>query len=182
MPVPRTTLRFVRGIEAVEAIPPRGVEAPRIEDRIEDPLGVDDTFVGVSLGTELRFAIRLRNLTVPPATYDQFFRVTVQILGDGAVLDEVTIRIIVPMAFPDGGPPDAGSDGGPGAMGDGGPGAMGDAGPGDAGPGDAGPDDAGLGDAGPGDAGPGDAGPADAGPGDAGPEDAGPEDTGPDAG
>ena len=96
--------------------------------------GIDDTFQMVRIGTDLRFAIRMRNTTIPPATYDQIFRLTVQILGDGNVLDEVTIRVIVPFGFLDAGTDagdagtDAGSDGGADAGADSGPDAMTDAG------------------------------------------------------
>jgi len=137
-------LRFVRGIEAVEATPPPGVSAPTIADLRDDPLGVDDTFLDVALGTELRFAIRLRNVTVLPASYDQYFHLRVQILGDGLVLDEVTIRVVVPAGRLDAGVVEV-----------------------DAGAGDAGTRDAGMG----GDSGP--AGDSDGGPVDAGPVDAG---------
>ncbi|MEM9067025.1 MAG: hypothetical protein AAGE52_00925 [Myxococcota bacterium] len=97
---------FVRAVEAVEA---EGDPPPdRIDVRPMD--GINDTFLNVRIGTSLRFAIRLRNERIPPATYDQFFRLTVQIVGDGLVLDEVTIRVVVPFGRIDAGLPDAGTD------------------------------------------------------------------------
>ena len=55
-----------------------------------------DTFVEVRRGTELEFVARLQNDRIPPADYDQVFRVTIEVLGDGLVLAEKVVRIIVP--------------------------------------------------------------------------------------
>ena len=101
-------LGFVKAVEALEAIPVDGAMPPRQAD-LRPMDGIDDTFQMVRIGTDLRFAIRMRNTTIPPATYDQIFRLTVQILGDGNVLDEVTIRVIVPAGFLDAGITDAGA-------------------------------------------------------------------------
>lgn len=102
-------LGFVRAVEALEATTADGLMPPRSAD-LRPMDGIDDTFQMVRIGTDLRFAIRLRNTTIPPATYDQIFRLSVQILGDGNVLDEVTIRVIVPAGFLDAGITDAGTD------------------------------------------------------------------------
>ncbi len=97
------------GEEALSAIPPEGVTAPDVADR--RPVdGVLDTFLGVRIDTQLDFAVRLRNETLPPADYDQVFRLSVQIIGDALVLDEVTIRVVVPRGRLDAGPRDAGPD------------------------------------------------------------------------
>ncbi len=102
-------LGFVRAIEAISAVPPADVTAPDVVDR--RPVdGVLDTFLGVRIDTQLDFAVRLRNETLPPADYDQVFRLSVQIVGDALVLDEVTIRIVVPRGRLDAGPRDAGPD------------------------------------------------------------------------
>lgn len=131
-------LGLVRAIEATGASAPSGATAPRLADR-RPADGIDDTYEGVRPGTSLRFALRLRNTTVPPADYDQVFRLRFEIVGDGTVLDVVTIRVVVPFGRVDAGVRDAGLDDG-----------LDDAGP-DAGLDDAGLDDAGL-DAGPDDA------------------------------
>lgn len=88
-------LRFVRVIEATEANPPPGVAPPeRTDERPMD--SIDDTFRNVGPATELVFVARLHNATVPPADYDQIFRVAIEIRGDGLTLTERVVRIIVP--------------------------------------------------------------------------------------
>lgn len=119
-------LGFVTAIEATGATPPTGVSPPTVEDRRPTD-GVDDTYLDVRSGVQLGFELRLRNTTVPPADYDQVFRVRFEIVGDTTVLDVLTVRVIVP-----GGRLDAGVDAGV------------DAGDDDAGDDDAGADDAGV--------------------------------------
>jgi hypothetical protein len=91
---------FVTAIAAASAVAPAGIALPGQEDRYDGALsgmdGVLDTFTEVGTGTTLRFAVRLANTTIEAADYDQFFRVTVAITGDGLVLEERTIRITVP--------------------------------------------------------------------------------------
>lgn len=103
---------FVRHIEAVEGVPPAGGTTPAREDRIGAD-GVLDTFVDVSTGTTLRFRAELWNRRIPGADYDQFFHVAIRITGDGVVLEERTIRVLVPAEHRDGGgASDAGLDAG----------------------------------------------------------------------
>ena len=120
-------LGFVEAIEAKAATTDDGTPPPaRADERPAD--GIDDTFLDVRVGTKLRFAVRLRNLVLPPADYDQHFRLTVRIVGGGLVLDEATIRVVVPFGRVDGGAlaPDASADSGPA---DGGPDAGAEGGP-----------------------------------------------------
>ncbi|MFK7985305.1 MAG: hypothetical protein AB8I08_04670 [Sandaracinaceae bacterium] len=145
-------LEFVRSIEAFEATPPPGAPMPERADR-RPPDGIDDTFLQVTPGTQLGFRVRLRNEGVPPADYDQVFRIVVRIVGDGITLTSRSFRIVVPAGRVDAGVPDAGQL---------------DSGRFDAGARDAGPLDAGASDAGPPDASPDDAGSTDAGSTDAG--------------
>ena len=114
---------FVEGIDAIQATPPTGIPAPTLGD--SRPLdGIDDTFLAVGPGTTCVFRARLRNTTLPPADYDQVFRIGLEILGDELVLSEQTIRVIVPRgrldrdasvtdaaAADDGSPPDGTVDG-----------------------------------------------------------------------
>ena len=89
------SLRFVRAVEAASAEPAGGSDPPGRADR--RPMdGVDDTFTDVRPGTRATFRAVLVNETVPPADYDQVFRVVVRVLGDSLVLVERTIRIVVP--------------------------------------------------------------------------------------
>jgi hypothetical protein len=102
---------FVRTLEAVEAEPPDGVDPPEIADRRPEGDGVDDTFVGVRPGTRLSFRAVLRNEVIPPADYDQYFNLTLRVVGDGVTLLTKRIRVVVPRGRLDAGPPeiDAGS-------------------------------------------------------------------------
>jgi len=105
---------FVRTIEAVEADPPPGVDPPGVADRRPPGDGIDDTFTDVGPGTRLAFRAILRNETIPPADYDQFFNLVLRVVGDGVTLLSRTIRVIVPRGRLDAGAPDAGAlDAGP---------------------------------------------------------------------
>ncbi|WP_169791557.1 hypothetical protein [Sandaracinus amylolyticus] len=89
-------LGFVRAVAAIEARVEGGAAPPTREDRRPSGDGVADTFAGVRPGTSVRFELVLRNTTVAPADYEQVFRVSVRILGDGLDLVERTVRVIVP--------------------------------------------------------------------------------------
>ena len=80
--------------------PKAGDDAPQIEDLLpkDTPDGVDDSFVHVRTSDALRFEVRLRNRTIAPTDVDQTFRVVVQIEGDGVILEERTLRVVVPAA------------------------------------------------------------------------------------
>jgi hypothetical protein len=98
---------FVAAVETAEAISPEGAAPPGTDDR-QPPEGVDDTFVAVPTGASLRFTVRLRNTTIPPADYDQIFRIALRVVGDGVTLTSRTLRIVVPFGRPDAGPVDGG--------------------------------------------------------------------------
>ena len=106
-------LGFVRSLEAIEADAPPGIAAPARADRRPPGDGVDDTFLDVRPGTRLSFRAVLRNEVIPPADYDQYFNVTVRIVGDGVTLLTRRLRIVVPRGRLDAGPPsiDAGPAG-----------------------------------------------------------------------
>lgn len=106
-------LGFVQAIEAAEATVPADVPPPGLADR-RPPDTIDDTFTGVGPGTVLRFRAVLRNESIPPADYDQVFRLELRVVGDGVTLLTRTLRVVVPRGRPDGGMSDGGmSDGGP---------------------------------------------------------------------
>ncbi|MCB9628880.1 MAG: hypothetical protein H6725_16020 [Sandaracinaceae bacterium] len=116
-------LGFIESFEATSATALMGVTPPT---RVDSPPtdGVFDAFEDVRGGTELVFTLRLRNVLLRDLDYEQAFRITVRIVGDGVVLAEQTLRIVVPAVSPEGagdaGPADAGPlDGG--VSGDGGP-------------------------------------------------------------
>jgi hypothetical protein len=62
--------------------------------------GVFDAFEDVVGGTELLFTLRLRNVLLAEQDYEQIFRITIRVEGDGVVLVEETLRVIVPAAVP----------------------------------------------------------------------------------
>lgn len=99
-------LHFVRAIEAERSMAPSGTAEPAREDRLEGD-GIADTFVTVRAGTSLHFVAHLVNTTIEPADYEQIFRVTIQVLGDGLVLDERVVRVTVPAGRRDAGALDA---------------------------------------------------------------------------
>jgi hypothetical protein len=88
---------FVTG---VEPLAPENADddAPQIEDLLPKghPDGVDDSFVHVRTSDALRFEVHLRNRSIAATDSDQTFRVVVQIEGDGVILEERTLRVIVP--------------------------------------------------------------------------------------
>lgn len=104
-------LGFVQSIEATTATPPMGGTAPTKADLHPSGDGVLDTFEGVRSGTTLAFRAHLANRSVEPADYDQVFRVTIVVRGDGLELVRRTIRITVPRGRLDAGTtrPDAGA-------------------------------------------------------------------------
>lgn len=96
---------FVQAIEAVSAVAPEGAPTPRREDRDAD--GIQDTFLEVPTRTRLTFRVVLQNLQVVEGEFPQVFFVRVRLVGDGVVVGERTVRVIVPEAPK----PDAGPDG-----------------------------------------------------------------------
>lgn len=102
-------LGFVRSIEALDAEPPPGVDAPARADRRPAGDAIDDTFLDVGPGTRLRFRAHLRNETIPPADYDQIFNLVLEVVGDGVTLLSERVRVIVPRGRLDAG---TGADGG----------------------------------------------------------------------
>lgn len=99
---------FVSRIEALSATAPAGTPEPRREDR--QPAGaldgVADTFTEVTTRTRLTFRVHVRNTRAPEQEYPQLFYVRVVLLGDGLVVGERVLRIIVP----EGPKPDSGLD------------------------------------------------------------------------
>lgn len=95
---------FVQAIEAVSATPPEGGTAPRREDTNAD--GVYDTFADVQTRTRLTYGVVLRNTGAPTEEFPQVYFVRVRLVGDGVIVGERVVRVIVP----EGPKPDAGPD------------------------------------------------------------------------
>jgi hypothetical protein len=96
-------LGFVRAIRALDPIVPPGIPPPALADRRPAGDGIDDTLLAVGPGTTARFEVLLRNETIPPADYDQVFRIAIRIVGDDLTLVSTMVRVIVPRGRADGG-------------------------------------------------------------------------------
>lgn len=84
---------FVAAVTPVQADdgPERADELPAAA-----PDGRLDSFVDVRAGQDLAFAVTLRNRAVPARDYEQRFRVLIEVRGDGVVLEQRTLRVMVP--------------------------------------------------------------------------------------
>jgi hypothetical protein len=91
-------LGFVSAILATELPQDDGVEAPATDDVFptDAPDGTPDTFLDVRRKAALGFEVQLANRNVTPTDVEQRFRVVVRIVGDGVVLQERVVRVIVP--------------------------------------------------------------------------------------
>lgn len=99
---------FVQAIHAIEAAAPEGTPLPERQDRAPAGAldGLDDTFVNVQTRTRLTFRVIARNTSRVAQEYPQLFFARVQLVGDGVVVGERVVRVIVP----EGPKPDAGVD------------------------------------------------------------------------
>ena len=88
---------FVRAIEATRASGGDGT-APTREDLrpAGAPDGLDDTFRNVRPNVRLTFRLHMRNLMVPEQEFPQVFYLPVTVVGDGLVMRQLTVRVIVP--------------------------------------------------------------------------------------
>lgn len=101
---------FVQAVHAITATAPEGTALPEARDRLPPgaPDGLDDTFENVLTRTQLTFRIIARNTSVRETEFPQLFFARVQLVGDGVVVGERTLRVIVP----EGPKVDGGVDGG----------------------------------------------------------------------
>ncbi len=89
---------FIERVEPVQVRQAKGADPPMIEDRLpeSEPDGEPDSFVAVRSKTRLAFDIWLRNRLIASTDVAQRFRVIVQVLGDGLIIAERTIRVVIP--------------------------------------------------------------------------------------
>lgn len=73
-------------------------DAPEIDDLLPAgaPDGEPDTFLDARAGAPIVFEVTLRNVRLPPRDVPQLFRVVLQIFGDDLIVEERTLRIVVP--------------------------------------------------------------------------------------
>lgn len=95
-------LGFIESISPSPVPQRSGVSMPELVDRL--PLGAPDgdldSYVDVSNRHKLGFAVRLRNTRIASTDFDQMFRVSVRLVGDGVVLEERLLGVRVPAAAP----------------------------------------------------------------------------------
>jgi hypothetical protein len=91
-------LGFVTRIELAPQSQVNSVSKPKLADRLpaDHPDGADDTYLNVHKRAKLGFRVVFRNDRLAPMDVDQHFRITVRVVGDGIVLEERTLRVIVP--------------------------------------------------------------------------------------
>lgn len=91
-------LGFVLAVRAIADA--RDGETPTLVDRWpENALdGIDDTFLQPPRGTPIDFEVLLDNRVIRPGPVEQRFRVLIQVMGDGLLLFEHGIAVVVPAA------------------------------------------------------------------------------------
>lgn len=91
-------LGVVDSIGVVSLPQTSGIATPMTADLrpLDSPDGVEDSFVDVFNSAQLGFIVNFRNDVVEPSYTDQSFRVLIQILGDGWVIEEHLLRVVVP--------------------------------------------------------------------------------------
>lgn len=90
-------LRFLARAFPEQATPPAGFPAP---EEVDDPPGdgSPDALRRVTPGTMTTFAFELRNDVIREADYEQVFRLTLEVQGDGVTLVEERVRVRIPIA------------------------------------------------------------------------------------
>jgi hypothetical protein len=91
-------LGFVREVRA-QAVPQMsGVPQPELRDSLPagKPDGVADGFAQVDRRSQLGFLVTLRNDRIAPSDLPQRFRISIRVVGDGVLLQERLLRVLVP--------------------------------------------------------------------------------------
>jgi hypothetical protein len=93
-------LGFIQRIELSPHDQASGVASPAESDRLPlgKPDGVPDSYLDVTRKTRLGFKVTLQNGRIADADVDQRFRVSIRLLGDGVLLEERFLRVLVPAA------------------------------------------------------------------------------------
>jgi hypothetical protein len=91
-------LQFVEAIRVLPVAQSGGLREPEQRDRLPEGAldGVPDSYVGVERGMKLGFAVRLRNTRIAATASEQRFRVALRVIGDGVLLEEKLLRVVIP--------------------------------------------------------------------------------------
>jgi hypothetical protein len=91
-------LGFVRELRAETVPQPSGVKQPELRDRMPglEPDGIPDSFVQVDRRSQLGFRVSLKNDRIAPSDLPQRFRISIRVVGDGVLLQERLLRVLVP--------------------------------------------------------------------------------------
>jgi len=93
-------LELVQGLRAEQVPQADDRAAPELSDRLPNagPDGIMDTHVQVGRDARVGFRVTLQNRVIAPAAVPQRFRVAVRVSGDGILLEERFLRVVVPAA------------------------------------------------------------------------------------
>lgn len=91
-------LGFIQAIALAPVAQRPGLDAPDSADRLpaDAPDGVLDSYLDVSQQHRLGFAVSLQNTRIAASDFEQRFRVSVRLIGDGVLLEERVLGIRVP--------------------------------------------------------------------------------------
>jgi hypothetical protein len=91
-------LGLIARLELTQAPQPSGLVAPKTADRLprEKPDGVPDTYLDVTRRQRLGFSVVFENNRLPPSDTEQHYRVSVRLMGDGVLLEERLLSVVVP--------------------------------------------------------------------------------------
>ena len=93
-------LGLITRIELAPVAQNAGVAAPASADRLPSgaPDGVPDSYLDVTRQQQLGFAVVLENARLMPSDQEQRYRVSVRLIGDGVLLEERLLSVVVPAA------------------------------------------------------------------------------------
>jgi hypothetical protein len=93
-------LGLIQAIELLHLTQPAGTTTPETSDQLPAgaPDGVPDTYVDVSSQNRLGFRVLLQNQRIAPSDVAQRMRVSVRLFGDGILLEERFLRVVIPAA------------------------------------------------------------------------------------
>ena len=91
-------LGLIARIELTQAPQSSGVATPKTADRLPRlaPDGVPDTYLDVTRRQRLGFSVVFENNRLPPSDTEQHYRVSVRLMGDGVLLEERLLSVVVP--------------------------------------------------------------------------------------